>query len=93
MYQIQTDNVYEHFCANKQLFNFSRSGKESQFHNDENKKAIGKMKDKLNGEIIENFVGLRTKMYSLKTKKKEMKNTNGVTNNLFKKDKNTMQTI
>ena len=51
------------------------------------------MKDKLNGEIIENFVGLRTKMYSLKTKKKEMKNTNGVTNNLFKKDKNTMQTI
>ena len=33
------------------------------------KKVMGKMKDKLNGEIIEEFVDLRAKMYSLKTKK------------------------
>ena len=30
------------------------------------------MKDELNVEIIEERVGLRTKMYSLKTKKEEM---------------------
>ena len=30
------------------------------------------MKDELNVEIIEERVGLRTKLYSLKTKKEEM---------------------
>ena len=43
------------------------------------------MKDKLNGEIIEEFVGLRAKMYSLKTKKEEMKKAKGVKKNLVKK--------
>ena len=30
------------------------------------------MKNELNGEVIEEFVGLRAKMYSLKTKKEKM---------------------
>ena len=33
------------------------------------------MKDELNGEITEEFVGSTAKMYSLKTKKEEMKKT------------------
>ena len=52
--------------------------KESTLYYDENKKVISKMKDELNGEIIEEFVGLRAKMYLLKTKKVEMKKTKGV---------------
>ena len=40
------------------------------------------MKDELNGE----FVGLRAKMYSLKTKKEEMKKAKGIKNNVVKKD-------
>ena len=72
-YQIQTDNAYEDFYADKHLFDISGYLKEIPFYNDESKKVIGKMKDELNGEIIEKFVGLGTKMYSLKTKKKEMK--------------------
>ena len=48
-YQIQTDNVYEDFYADKHLFDFSGYEKGSPFYNDENKKVIGKMKDKLNG--------------------------------------------
>ena len=39
-YQIQTDNVYEDFYADKYLFNFSGYGKESPLYNDENKKVI-----------------------------------------------------
>ena len=85
-YQIQTDNVYEDFYADKHLFDFSGYEKESPFYNDENKKVIGKMKDELNGEIIEEFVGLRAKMYSLKTKKEEMKKAKGVKKNVVKKD-------
>ena len=71
-YQIQTDNVYEDFYADKHLFDFSGYENESPVYNDENKKVIGKMKDKLNGESIEEFVGLRAKLYPLKTKKEEM---------------------
>ena len=52
--------------------------KESTLYYDENKKVINKMKDELNGEIIEEFVGLRVKIYLLKTKKVEMKKTKGV---------------
>ena len=62
-------NVYEDFYTDKQLFDFSGYEKESPFYNDENKNIVGKMKDELIGEIIEEFVGLRAKMYSLKTKK------------------------
>ena len=68
-YHIQTGNVYEDFYANKHLFDFSGYEKESPFYNDESKKVIGKMKDELNGQIIEDFVGLRAKMRLLKTKK------------------------
>ena len=35
-YQIQTDNVYEDFYADKHLFNFSGYEKESPFYNDDN---------------------------------------------------------
>ena len=57
-YQIQTDNMYE-FYGDKHLFDFSGYDKEILFSNDENKKVIGKMKDELNGKIIEELVGLR----------------------------------
>ena len=42
------------------------------------------MKGKLNGKIIEEFVGLRAKMYLLKTKKEEMKKAKGVKKNVVK---------
>ena len=78
--------MYEDFYADKHLFDFSGYEKESPFYNDENKKVIGKMKDELNGEIIEEFVGLRAKMYSLKTKKEEMKKAKVAKKNVVKKD-------
>ena len=74
-YQIQTDNVYEDFYANKHLFDFS--GYEKEGH------SI--MKSELNREIIAHFVGLRAKMYSLKIKKEEMKKTKGVKKKVVKK--------
>ena len=70
-YQIQADNVYKGLYADKHLFDFSGYEKESTFYNDKNKKIIGKMKDELNREIIEDFVGLRAEINSLKTKKKK----------------------
>ena len=50
------------------------------------KKLIGKIKDELDGAIIEELVDLRAKMYSLKTNKEEMKKAKRVKKNVVKKD-------
>ena len=36
------------------------------FYDDTNKKIIGKMKDEYGGAIIDQFIGLKSKMYSIK---------------------------
>ena len=43
-----------------------------------NKKVIGLMKDELGGEIMEEFVTLRPKMYSYRTSEKESKKCKGI---------------
>ena len=43
-----------------------------------NKKIIGLMKDELGGEIMEEFVTLRPKMYSYRTSEKESKKCKGI---------------
>ena len=40
------------------LFDFSGYEKESPFYDDKDKKVFCKMKDELNGEVKEEFVGL-----------------------------------
>ena len=37
-----------------------------KFFDDTNKKVIGKMKDEYGGVIIDQFIGLKSKMYSIK---------------------------
>ena len=39
---------------------------DSKFFNDNNKKVVGKMKDEFGGVIVTEFVGLKSKMYSMK---------------------------
>ena len=64
-YEIKSENVYEEFFKHKHLFNFSNYPKDSKFFDKTNKKVIGKMKDGSEGKIIYEFVGLRSKMYSM----------------------------
>ena len=47
------------------LFNFSGYSKDSVYYDDSNKKVLGKMKDELDGLKVDEFVGLKSKMYSL----------------------------
>ena len=48
------------------MFDFSNYSKDSTFYDDTNKKVIGKMKDEYGGTIIDQFIGLKSKMYSIK---------------------------
>ena len=65
-YEIKSGNVYEEFFKWKDLFDFSNYSKDSKFFHETNKKVIGKMKDEFGGVIIDEFTGLKSKMYSMK---------------------------
>ena len=65
-YEIKSENVYEDFFKWKDLFDFSNYSKDSKIFDNTNKKVIGKMKDEFGGVIIDEFVGLKSKMYSIK---------------------------
>ena len=56
----------ENFFKRKHLFDFSNYPKDSKFFDQTNKKVIVKMKDLSEGKIIDEFVGLKSKMYSVK---------------------------
>ena len=65
VYEIKTDGVYKDFYKDKYLFGFSDYSTDSKFFNPITEKIIGKMKDEYKGKIISEFVGLKSKMYSL----------------------------
>ena len=48
------------------LFDFSNYSKDSNFFAETNKKVVGKRKDEFGGVIVTKFVGLKSKMYSMK---------------------------
>ena len=65
-YEIKSENVYEEFYKWKDLFDFSNYSKDSKFYDDTNKKVTGKMKDEYGGVGIDEFIELKSKMYSVK---------------------------
>ena len=65
-YEIKSKNVYKEFYKWKDLFDFSNYAKDSMFYDDTNKKVIGKMKDEYGGVNINQFIRLKSKMYSIK---------------------------
>ena len=65
-YEIKLEDVYEEFFMHKHLFDFSTYPKDSKFYDSANKKVIGKTKNVAEGKIIDEFVGLKSKMHSMK---------------------------
>ena len=64
-YEIESEDVYEEFFKRKHLLGYSNYPKDSKFFDLTNKKVIGKIKGKSEGKIIHEFVGLKSKMYSM----------------------------
>ena len=70
---------------NKEQFDLSDI-KLEQFKNSENRKVVGKFKDETQGIPICEFIGLRSKMYSIKLDDdSEKKTAKGIVRNVIKK--------
>ena len=87
VYEINSDSVYEQCFKDKDLFDFSGYEKNSDYYDISNKKVLGKMKDEFNGNKIVEFVGLKSKMYSLiSSDDKEFKKAKGINKKLRHKE-------
>ncbi len=78
VYQIKTDDFYEDMKGMKEHHDMSEYSKDSGLYDGENKKVIGKFKDESPDEVIECFVGIRSKCYSFITKNNVVKKAKGV---------------
>lgn len=86
LYSIQTDDFYVDLKSSfKQYFDTSNYS-ENNIHGitRANKKVPGLFKDELGGQNILEFVGLRSKLYCIKTENTEIKKAKGVKKHLTK---------
>jgi hypothetical protein len=63
-YEIFTDNIYKDMLDEMHLFDTSNFKTDHFLYSKTNMKVLGKMKDELDGRLVREFVGLRSKMYS-----------------------------
>ena len=83
MYEIKTEDVYdEDFSSNKEMFDFSNYSTKSKYYDNSKKLVIRKMKDVTKGVAIEEFVGLKPKMYSLLIDNSEHKKAKAANRNV-----------
>ena len=64
MYEIKTEDVYQDFRNDQEMFDFSNCWSKSKYYDESNKLFVGKMKNETGGVAIKEFVGLKPKMYS-----------------------------
>ena len=67
MHEIKTEDVYEDFSNDKEMFDFSNYLNKSKYYNNSNKLVFVKIKDETSSVVIEEFVGLKPKMHSYLT--------------------------
>lgn len=68
------------------VFDFSNHPVQSPLHSDRQKRVPGKFKDESAGKPIYQFVGLRSKMYAIKTQDEETKHAKGVKKSVLNND-------
>lgn len=69
---IKDKNIYEIMHKNKDEFDFSDYPSGHNLHSSENKKVIGKFKDELNGVLMTQYCGIRSKLYGYKKHQSEV---------------------
>ena len=74
-YSIQTDDLYDDMTTFSDHLDTSSYPKEHPLYSSQNAKVLGKFKDECNGTAPLEFVGLRSKMYSLLVSREQTKMT------------------
>ena len=82
MYEIKTEDVYEDFSTNKEIFDFGNYSTKSKYHNNSKKLVISKIKFETRDIAIEEFVQLKPKMYPFLVDNSEYKKAEGVNKNI-----------
>jgi hypothetical protein len=86
LYEVKTDDIFKDMQSMIHLFDTSDYQKDHPCYSTTNKKVPGKMKDEMNGKQIREFIGLRSKMYSvLLDDGVEKKTAKGVPKQVIKK--------
>ena len=70
IYMIKCDDIYEKLKEMGPLFDFSIYPKQSPLYNETHKKQVLMFKDEMGGDLIEEFVAIKPKLYSHKLKSK-----------------------
>ncbi|XP_046347918.2 uncharacterized protein LOC125381613 isoform X2 [Haliotis rufescens] len=84
-YLIETPNLYADMAEHRHMFDTSNYDKSHPLYSKTNAKVLAKMKDELGGVPMEEFVGLKPKLYSLSYKGKEKQTAKGVSKTVIKK--------
>ena len=82
MSEIKTKDFHEDFSSDKEMFVFRNYLTKSKHYDDSNKLVIGKMKYETGGVAVEEFAGLKQKMYSFLVDNSEHKKAKGVNRNV-----------
>lgn len=77
-YYIETEDLYQDFAAKSEYYDFSGYPRNHPLFSEVNKKVLGKFKDELDGTPVQEFCGLRPKMYSMLSTKGEKKTAKGI---------------
>ena len=64
-YEIKSEYVYEELFKHKHLFDFSNFSKDSKCYDSQNEMVVSKMKVVYEGNPINKFSWLKSKMYSM----------------------------
>ena len=83
--EIKDNDIYKTMGEMADHFDTSDFPRDHPLYSELNKKVLGKFKDELNSIPIAEYIGLRPKMYTILTEKKEIKKAKGVTKSVLEK--------
>ena len=86
VYKIKTDDFYQDMCEMKEYYDMSEYSKECSLYDETNKKVLGKFKDETPNGVITNFIGIRSKCYTIRTNAKIIKKAKGVSKKVVEKN-------